>query len=136
MDEYTRPNIELKVLSETYPKPDSQKQDEGCQNGAKTVQLKQTYYICEDRLDPQYTLRIDKESFEYATTLPYYVRIAKCYDMDIDFPACWCPKGFTGALCQEARQKKCYVQITQPNLAKPCNTYPENVDSDYYVYSI
>lgn len=103
MDPWKRPNIELKKIAEVYPKVDSMNPLEQCQNGAKTVSLKQRYYMCEDRLDPSYILRIDQKSYEYATTLPYYVRIAKCYDMLIEQPACWCPKGFTGALCSEAR---------------------------------
>jgi len=100
------------------------------------VSLTQKYYMCEDRQDPEYTLRIDKKSYDYAIALPYYKRIAKCYEMNTTNPACWCPKGFTGALCQEAKQKKCYVHITEPNMDKPCSEDPENVDSEYYVYSI
>lgn len=136
MDEWKKPKIELVRVKEVYPKLDSDDDKEKCHNGAKTVPLTQTYYMCEDRQDPEYVLRIDKKSYEYAKNLPYYQRIAKCYTMDVTKQACWCPKGFTGALCQEARQKKCYVHITDPNMAKPCSDDPENVDSEYYVYSI
>jgi hypothetical protein len=136
MDEWKRPKIELVKISETYPKLDSDKPQDMCQNGAKTLSLTQTYYICEDRLDPEYVLRIDKKSYEYATNLPYYERIAACYEMKMTNPVCWCPKGYTGALCQEAKQKKCYVHITNPDMSKPCSDDPENVDSEYYVYSI
>jgi hypothetical protein len=99
MDEWKRPKIELVKISETYPKLDSDKPQDMCQNGAKTLSLTQTYYICEDRLDPEYVLRIDKKSYEYATNLPYYERIAACYEMKMTNPVCWCPKGYTGALC-------------------------------------
>ena len=46
---------------------------------------------------------------------------------------CVCPMGFTGYLCQTRQNTKCYLNITKPELYKPC---PEKKDSYFYMYSI
>lgn len=45
---------------------------------------------------------------------------------------CNCPSGYSDYLCETQLQKKCYVQITEPNMAQGCT----GEDSFDYVYSI
>ena len=45
-----------------------------------------------------------------------------------------CASGWYGSLCNFQHPRKCYVNVTQPNMAKGCRD--QNEDSDDYVYSI
>ena len=65
--------------------------------------------MCQDKNDPKYQVRLDKESFDYAVNSPYYQKIASCRQQEVENKACYCPKGFYGALCQEDQIYKYYV---------------------------
>lgn len=44
-----------------------------------------------------------------------------------------CPKGFGDFQCSTSLYKKCYINVTDPDLSKGCS---ENKDTPYYLYSV
>jgi len=96
------------------------------------VQLTQNYFTCYFNSNPGQVYRVTRMSYQNMTTYPYYRLRATCRAQQVTNPACLCPSGFSGSLCSTQQLRKCFADITNPNLAQGCT----GQDSDDYVYSI
>ena len=129
MDPNIQPDFDIMFISEVYPNSPAD-----CLNSAISIPITQTYYNCFLLSDPDNIERVTKESYNALRTLPFYQSRVQCDIERVTNDACFCPSGFTGALCGEAAFSKCYVNMTNPAMYKGCRE--DKVDSDFYVYSI
>jgi hypothetical protein len=108
-----------------------------CKNGAGVLEVKQKIFECRITepatqtgwtrvTEATHKIMSDEEKY------PYYGKRAECRESEVDKKVCLCPSGFTDYLCETQQQRKCYVQITKPNMAQGCT----GEDSFDYVYSI
>ena len=129
-----RPNFTLYTVEEKYP---AQLDTEAaCKNGASVLFLTQKIFECritENKAAPPGAwTRVTEATHDIMKKYPYYSERSECRDRMEMNKVCNCPSGFSDYLCETQKQRKCYVQVTNPNMAQGCT----GEDSFDYVYSI